>query len=283
MVFAFRDNFSYKPYSGYTSLYGACSESCEKKWKQYADDYSFELKEAKQITDPIVQRFARTSDKVIAIELFLYRRFHNQLGLPAPTIQQSSPLIQFKKLSASDTEQLWCGNFAQMLSLFCWSQGIVTRNIELLHAGDHHVVNECYLPETKSWMMADITTNLLGVTDQNKNLLNLILFKASLKTNARLSVMQADSLQLVKAELKIGRIAKQYLADDPINFYHYLDNRKAYTLSKKIKRYFLPVSWYETYEYKKAGNLAFYLKEIFIFLWLVLFFIFLFIRPKHKI
>lgn len=283
MVFAFRDNFSYKPYSDYTSLYEACNESCEKKWKQYADDYSFELKEAKQITDPVVEGYAHTSDKVLAIELFLYNRFHNQLGLPAPAIQQSSPLIQFKKLSASDTAQLWCGNFAQMLSLFCWSQGIVTRNIELMYAGDHHVVNECYLPETKSWMMADITTNLLSVTDQNKNLLNVILFKESLKSNARLSVMQADGQQLVKAELKIRRIAKQYLADDPINFYYYMDNRKAYTLSKKIKRYFLPVSWYETYEYKKASNLAFYLKEIFIFLWLVLFFVFLFIRPKHKI
>jgi hypothetical protein len=283
VVFIFRNHFSYQPYADYNSLYAPCNDECVKKWKQYADDYASELKEAKQITDSVVQEFSRTSDKVIAIENFLYRRFHKQIGKPTIDLMTSSPLNQFKKLNSSDTIQLWCGNFAHMLSLFCWSQGIVTRNVELQHATDKHLLNECYLPESKSWMMADITNNLLAVTTQDEKFLNVISFKDSLKKKPKLNIIKSigtNSLQTIS--LQSISMPVQYVSEDPIDFYHYTDNYKSYSATEKIKRYFLPVPWYETYEPKNPGNLPFYLKELLIFLWLVSFFVFLFSRTKFR-
>ena len=283
IVFIFRDRFNYQPFANYNALYAPCNESCSQKWKQYADDYSSELKEGKRITDSVVNMYSLTSDKVIAIESFLYRKFHKQMGTPGLDLMNLSPLNQFEKLSSSDSIRLWCGNFAHMLSLFCWSQGIVTRNVELQHTGDKHLLNECYLPESKSWMMADITSNLLAVTGPDEKYHNVISFKESLKGKPKVNVKQSvgkDSLQTLP--LPSVKILSQYKADDPVNFYHYTDNKKSYSTAEKIKRYFLPMSWYETYELKSTGNLTFYLKEILIFLWLVSFFVLLFSHTKFR-
>lgn len=281
-VFIFRNNFNYLPCATYSSLYASCNEQCVKKWKQYADDYSSELKEAKQITDSIVYRYSQTSDKIIAIENFLFAKFHSRIGQPTTDLMESPPLTQFKKLSLSDTMELWCGNFAQMFSLFSWSQGIVTRNIELLHKSNHHLMNECYIPETDSWMMVDITNNILGVTDKKGKFINLLAFKNSLKRKDAINILRKsyDSVQTVALVNETAPI--QYGADDPINFYYYTDNYKAYTKQEKIKRYFLPKPWYETYQTSCTDNFAFFLKDALIFLWLVSFFVFLFTRTKFK-
>lgn len=283
IVFVFRDHFNYQPIAEYNALYAPCNESCLRKWEQYADDYSSELKEAKQITDSIVARYATTSDKVIAIENFLYKKFYQQMGKPTVDLMESSPLNQFKKLSSSDSMQLWCGNFAHMLSLFCWSHGIVTRNVELQHPGDKHLLNECYLPESKSWMMADITNNLLGISTPDGKFLNVISFKDSLKAMPELNVTQSTATDsLGTNSIHSLKIPVQYIAEDPVSFYHYTNNFKSYSAAEKLKRYFLPVSWYEIYEPKNRGNLLFCLKEILIFLWLVSFFVFLFSRTKFR-
>jgi hypothetical protein len=282
-VFILRDQFTYQPLAGYNALYAPCNESCFAKWRQYADDYSSELKEAKQITDPVIQGYSQTSDKVIAIENFLYAKFHKQMGRPTVGLMESSPLAQFKKLDSSGSIQLWCGNFAHMLSLFCWSQGIVTRNVELQHAADKHLLNECYLPELKLWMMADITNNMLAVTTGNGKFLNVISFKNSLEQKPMFNIIQSTGTGSLQTDsLRSIKIPVQYVAADPVNFYHYTDNYKAYSIAEKIKRYFLPVSWYETYESKSTGNLTFYLKEMLILLWLVSFFVFLLTRTKFR-
>jgi hypothetical protein len=258
VVFIFRDHFTYLPFANYNALYAPCNEHCLQKWKQYADDYSSELKEAKQISDPVVKSYSQTSDKIIAIENFLYGKFHKQMGRPTLNLMNSSPLNQFKKLSSSDSIKLWCGNFAHMLSLFCWSQGIITRNIELQHTGDKHVMNERYLPESKSWMMADITNNLLAVTSPDEKFLNLVSFKESVKGKPNLNVKQSTSTDSVQTvPFSSVKILSQYTADDPVNFYHYTDNNKSYSTAEKIKRYFLPWSWYEIYQPKSTGNLPF--------------------------
>lgn len=283
-VFIFREHFNYEPYSVYHDLYSACNEQCAQKWEQYADEYSSELKEAKKITDSVVSQYSQTSDKVIAIENFLYGQFHKQLGKPTVDVMNSSPLNQFKKLKASDTAQLWCGNFAHMLSIFCWAQGIVTRNVELKHAAGNHLLNECYLPESGSWMMADITNNLLSATDNKGNFLNVISFKDSVKKNTEICITQSsgDGSKLQTTSLNSVKLPEVYIDETPAYFYHYTDNNKSYAAVEKIKRYFSPVSWYETYQPNNKGNPGFYLKEILIFLWLVSFFVFLFSRTKFR-
>lgn len=265
-IFIFRDHFMYQPYADYNSLYEAWDENSNSKWKQVANDYTAdELKEAKKITDSILTD-SKTINKIIDIGSFLYRRFGKQLGKPSQDLRSSSPLIQFKKLSASPSEELWCGNFGQMFSLFCWSQGITTRTIEIMYPGDHHILNECYVPEMQKWVMIDLTNNFM-VKKNAENFLALLDFKRSLSGKELLY-----SHALVgspKALFDQQSIPKQYLRDHPLYYYHYINAKKAYSTTNKIKRYFLPVSWYDIFEDKKHSNFTFYLKQIFSLLWVV--------------
>ena len=140
------------------------------------------MNEARQITDSIVKRKTNaTTDKIILIGSYLYNRLHKQNGSPSGKLQALSPLEQYKMLCASPSEQLWCGNYAQIFSWFCWSQGIVTRTIEIMNPGDHHVLNECFIPETGQWIMTDITHNLMLVENADHQYLDLPTFRSTLK------------------------------------------------------------------------------------------------------
>src|SRR5207302_7834209 len=108
-----------------------------------------EFRQAKIISDYITASSKDVKEKLMALGSFLVDHFHSRLGKPSPSLLRASPLTQFRSLSASDTSQLWCGNFAEIFSFFCWSQGIVCRNIEIMNPGDRHVVNECYV--NRSW------------------------------------------------------------------------------------------------------------------------------------
>lgn len=285
VVFLFRDHFHYQPYAGYSQLYGACNEECEKKWKQFADDYALnDLSEAKKISDSVAKGKTHTLNKAIAIGSFLYNRFSLQSGRPSDELLKASPIDQYKMLSASRSEKLWCGNFAQMFAFFCWSQNIVARNIEIMYPGDRHVLNECYIPEMGGWIMVDVTNNLLLIRNSEGKFLNLVQFRDALKKNSPLSFLKSDSVSgkemtAVPKEM----VPVQYLAEHPFYYYHRVDNQKTYSFKEKIKRYLLPVSWYDIFDdNKNHSNLAFYLKGILIFLWVVSVIIFLISRSKFR-
>lgn len=277
-IFVFRDSFAYQPYSLYSCLYQPCNDNCKEKWQEIVNDYSeTELQQTKHITDSIVSGIVSTINKVTAIVKFLHDRFYQQLGKPSMDLMNASPLIEYKKLCSSKSEQLWCGNFAVMAAYFCLSQGIVTRNIEIMHPGNHHVLNECYIPETKSWIMTDATNNLLLVKNKNGEPLNLVSFRDSLRKKSRLIAIQSTpgSTKTIEFEVNSSTIPVQYMADDPLYYYRHIDNNEVYKPLNKIKRYFLPTSWYEIYDNNtKHRNIAFYLKEILFLLWIaaVLFF-----------
>ena len=285
IVFYFRDRFHYQSYASYSDLYGRCTEECENKWKQFADDYSKnDLKDARRITDSISEKKIHTLDKLLAISDFLHNRFSKQSGKPSNELLQASPLDQYKMLCASPSEKLWCGNFAQVFSFFCWSQNIVSRNIEIMYPGDRHVLNECYIPEMGTWIMVDVTNNILLTRNSEGKFLDLIQFKEALEKNKPLSSLKADTGSgRQMTALSLQNVPAQYFSGYPIYYYHRVNNQKVYSAGEKLKRYFLPVSWYDIFdENKKHSNLAFYLKEILIFLWLVCLGIFLFSRTKYK-
>src|SRR3982751_1261019 len=173
-ILIFHDHFHYKPYASYESLYDDCDDGCIKKWSLFRDDYpSAELQEAKRISDSVIGlRDISTTDKILKIAGFVHQRFIAQSGRPSIELLNASPLKQYKMLCASDTLELWCGNFAAIFSYFCWSEGIVTRNIEILNPADHHIVSECYIPETRKWALIDPTNNLLQLKG-NQGILNL--------------------------------------------------------------------------------------------------------------
>lgn len=288
VIFYFRDHFQYQPYRSEKDLYAQCDAACESKWKRFVDDFpDSELKEGKKISDSLLlNNHGDKGAKMLRLGMHLFERFRKQLGKPSEELLQSSPFIQYQKLSANDTLQLWCGNLAQMFSWLCWSQGIVCRVVEIMKPGDRHVVNECYLPDTKQWVLVDITNGQLLVSkDENfLNLLSLLSFKKALKTeNPNIKYYYGQEFALSYTPSPKEYISTYYRPDYPVYFYHSVDNKKAYSTSNKIKAYFLPVSWYEIWDPTNKGNWAFYLKEVFIFLWLISFFVFMVSRTKFRI
>src|SRR5690349_12275803 len=161
LIYIFRDQFQFMPYSTKSVVYGACGQECINTWQTFRDDYPLnELAEAKHISDSVIGDEQATPKKILAIGRFIYEKFYRQLGSPSSHLNEASPLQQYRMLSASDSVQLWCGNFASMFSWFCWSQGIITRTVEIMRPGDRHVLNECYLAETGQWVMSDVTHHL---------------------------------------------------------------------------------------------------------------------------
>jgi hypothetical protein len=242
------------------------------------------LNEARRITDSVIDlRNSTILDKISGIGGFIHNRFKGQTGKPSNELLNASPLNQYKMLCASDSMQLWCGNFAEIFSFFCWSQGIATRNIEILNPIDHHVLNECYIPALHQWVMVDPTNNLLLVSNEQNVYLNLQTFKGSIKKTQPLTwQVVGDSVRQNKIDMNASYIRNYYSMDYPSYYYHRIDNQKAYATSNKIKQYFLPVSWYDIYDNKAKGNAAFYLKLVFILFWLISFFVFILSRTKFR-
>lgn len=285
VIFFLRDHFQYQPYASYAGLYAPCEQDCREKWSAYARDYpASELAEAKQIADSLWgDSTPTTALKIRSIAKFVYERFRNRAGNPAPALLAASPLTQFHQLSASDTVALWCGNFAQIFSYLCWSEGIVCRNLEIMHPGDHHVLNECYLPETGRWAMVDVTNNVLMVRG-HEQYLNFQEVKDSLARNAVLMAWQLDGNTQKEYEWPVhaAYVDRYYRPDDPAYYYHRMDNSQVYTAPAKTKRYFLPVSWYDIFDRKNGNNLLFYLKDAFILVWLIWLFVFIIGSRKSK-
>jgi hypothetical protein len=220
----------------------------------------------------------------------LRRRFEKQLGRPSIELLKSSPLAQFKKLSSSDSIQLWCGNFAQMFSYFCWSQGIVSRNIEIMRAGDHHVVSECYIPEKKEWALVDLTNNILAANAiENKDqLANFIDFRKHASryfhvTLPSMPVWRSINDSVVLISIVPSSVYGYYNENVPAVAYHSMDYLQKITTANKIKQYLLPVSWYEILSEEKGSNFLFYVKLALLVLWLISFFVFLISRTKFRI
>ena len=115
--------------------------------------------------------------------------------------------------------------------------------------------------------------------------LNLQTFRRSLAKNIPISALQSgDTVTLHQVDPVASPILNYYKPDHPHYYYHRVDNEKAYATPNKIKQYFLPVSWYDIYDNNgDKSNLSFYLKQVFILLWLISFFVFILSRAKFRI
>ena len=264
IIFFYRDKFTYHKYATYSSLYS----SDTLRWKKFIDDYpQQELREAKGIVDSLHISNQPTSIKVQEIGKFLYNAFKKQLGQSSTQLVPASPLTQYKILRSSDTIQLWCGNFAEMFAFFCWSEGITSRVIEILNPGDHHVLNECYLPESQQWAVTDLTNNHLLIQKSNKSgYPNLLSLRDSVAQT--LSSMQTNDSSIVLQPFNPTLYNKYFGNKNPIYYYYRTNNSQVYRPSEKIKRYFLPDAWYEEITQGQRANWAFYAKQFFILLWL---------------
>ena len=266
-IFFYRDKFVYHKYATASSLYSSDTG----KWEKFVQDYDKqELAEAKSILDSLKIGEASTPLKILAIGRMLYQHFHKQAGQPSAQLLTASPLNEYKILCSSDTIKLWCGNFASMMAFFCWAEAVPCRVIEILNPGDHHVLNECYLPETKKWVMTDVTNNnLLLLSKKKESYIDLLTLRDSI--NIPLVTLQAADGSIVAHAFDGGFYHKYFGDKNPINFYYRVDNAQVYKTSEKIKRYLLPCAWYEEITPTTKGNSLFYIKLLFILLWLISF------------
>jgi len=265
-LFLDRDKFAWHEYATPASLYSGDTA----KWRRLVGDYpKDELAKAKGILDSAIDLRGLPSDSaILRIGQFLYNHFHSQIGKPSARLLTASPLQQFRMLAASDTLKLWCGNFASMFVFFCWSQGIACRVVEIMNPEDHHVLNECYLGRKGEWAITDVTNNHLLLYDPgNRRYATMIDLRDS-RSNHLLS-LQAGSGGIVAEPFSARFYDKYFGVNNPINFYYRVNNSEIYRTHEKIRRYFLPVAWYEETTDGSQGNILFFTRQFFILLWLI--------------
>lgn len=277
VTFIERDHFSYQSNNSIRDLYKPCDIACISNWKQYIKDYpDSQLTEMGKILDSqLVLKNLNTTDKILTIGNLLRTYFQNQGGVPSAELLQSTPLEQFKKLKKDKNEKLWCGVWSNIFAYMCWSKGITCRNIEIMKPGDHHVVNECYIPEINKWVMVDLTNNFILSKNNRGEWLNTIDFfdgtekKLSFYSlSSRQNKIFTDTIQFTSPAITVY-FQKAY----PLYYYYRNNLRAVYSFTSRLKRYLLPVNWYSVYDFgkKPVNNLPYFVKISMIGLWLFFF------------
>lgn len=277
IVYLNREYFTLRPLKTKNELYGTCYDNCRNKWNAFSNDYSeTELVQSRYLLDSLsFPAGAGTKEQIKWIGTFLYSRFKNQGGTPSSQLSSASPYQQFRLLEKNDSNKLWCGNYAFMFTWFCRSYGITSRIIEIQKTGDHHVINECYLPEERQWVLADVTNNLLLPSQKNGALLNTVSFRELIATDSLFNAYTLVNDTICNSTFKSNSFTgKNYYSPAlPLYYYKRINSEKTYITKEKIKRYLLPVSWY--YQYDPAAGtcfqLPYLLKLLFIICWLVVF------------
>ena len=271
LIFIFRDRFQYRPYASVAELYAPCPAACTATWRLFADDYRNELPAAKILSDSVTASLQLSATRVLALGRFLYAKFHNRLGEPPPALLSASPMQQYAMLNANDTMQLWCGNFAQMFALLCWAEGIACRNLEIMNPGDHHVLNECYFPETGRWAAVDLTHNLLLAADSTDSFLDARQLTEAIESGKDIKAWRSagDTIEIRRWDSGREDLLPYYRKINEVHYYHRTDNERAYGLSNRLRQYFLPVSWYDILTGNGGSNALFYLKDVLALSWLL--------------
>ena len=287
LIFFKRNYFVYYSYQSVESLYRPCNTACEKQWKKLVNDYpdSQLLAAGKVLNTYLDKSDSSTINKIIHIGNFLRNSFEKQQGNPSLNLQLKVPFEQFQMLKANPQEKLWCGNWSNMFTYFCWSKGIVCRIVEIIKPRDHHVLNECYLPETGSWVMVDLTNNILSTKNEKGEWLNLIDFLNA--TERKSSILRYytfnDSVRSDSYSLTQPGITSYYQKSYPLYYYYRNNLKNIYSLTERFKRYVLPETWYSIFtpSEKPKNNFAYFIKSAAICVWLISALALLFFRKKY--
>lgn len=273
LVFLFREKFEYVRYSTYRDLYAPCGTDCREKWDDFLLPYSSEMQaEAKRLLQALrLDTLSNTLAKATAISHHLYSRFHRQAGYPQDVIHRADPLQAYKVLSADTAQRLFCGTYAQMFNFFCWCANVVCRSLEIYKPGDHHVLNEVYLPEQQRWVVVDLTNNTALAVADNR-LLNTQDFVKAINKPASLKIFTASDTAWTPFERFETKDAILHYYDEshPVYYYHITYSGTVYKSTEKLKRYLLADYWYEIYSPSARPNILFYGKLFLALLWLIL-------------
>ena len=251
LIYFNRDRFEYRSYRPPESLYGVCDDACRSDWHQYVKDYPPEELEKARRSLPPPNDGATTLQQVQQLADTLLAQFDGQRGVPTTRLLSLSPFGQYQLLLADSSEKLWCGNWSNIFSWFAWSRGIITRIIEIEKPGDHHVFNECFIPETNSWVMVDLTNRLILPRTPGGQIYNGYQYAQNGPPSAvGAAYFDTGYRWLYYRQYHLGAV---------------------YSPTSRIRRYLLPAPWYDISDPggNRGGNMAFHLKQAGIVLWLI--------------
>ena len=267
-IFFSRDRFEYRSYQPPGTLYRTCDAACSSSWRRYVYDYpAGEIEKARNALAIPADPAGGTEQQIRQLGDSLLRRFSDQRGVPTTRLMSLSPYGQYQLLQSDSSERLWCGNWSNIFAWFAWSRGIVTRIIEIEKPGDHHVFNECFIPETNSWAMVDLTNSLILPRAPG----------GEFYTGYQYALSGPSST------------ARQSYFDTSYRWQYYRRYHlgSVYSTASRVRRYLLPTPWYDTLGVgeQQRGNALFRIKQGGIVLWLFFltwFFISLANRKKHQ-
>ena len=138
--FVKRNKFgTYKHYVSYDNLYSEKNNQPELR-KRWNNTFRFNSIQEKDSARKLAIRKAKITpndsslQEIIKIAKWISNEFR--------CISKGQPIDK-------NQTPIWCGTYANMFLFFCKASNIETRIIEIFKPGDHHVINECYLPDSK--------------------------------------------------------------------------------------------------------------------------------------
>ncbi len=278
-IFLRKEHFEYRPYASEQELYSAPSG----EWRSYLTDFSqADQQAATRFLDSLLKGTESTPlSQIQTIGSFLVRQFGSRLGTPLLNNQLRSPWEMYNYFTADSSRKLWCGHLAMMFNYFCLARGIDARMIEIMKPGDHHVMNECYVPALQKWVLVDITYNQLLVMAGPNSPMSLVDFRRVQGKSTTLLVQAAnDSDRLIRPDS--GYIKNYYKSQFPAYYYVTINPLQVYKTTEKVKRYIWPVSWYRILAAGQPSNFLFFLKQGLLVSWLLslLFLLWSFVKKK---
>lgn len=284
-----REQFgNYFPRSTYKELYP--EDRLDAKWTKSSTQYSEEEKaHGKKLSamEAGIDENESTLSKTIKIEKWLLKSFWNcPSGVPLDSLNRLRPLQSYKGTAMMHTP-VWCGTYGSLFLFFCNCNNITCRYIESSGGPDHHVINECYIPEIKKWILTDLTHKIINTTDEKGNYLNAAdIMKMNKENRSKNIIVQYMKDTATTSSVSADSVLtqwSQYLGEkNSLSYYYLIDLKKVYATGQKIKRYLLPESWYEIYGDKKKSNALFFIRSSFALIWILLSIFMAAILLKHK-
>lgn len=133
--------------------------------------------------------------------------------------------------------------------------------------GNHHVLNECYIPEKNQWVMIDVMHNAL-LAKSKDSLLDLQTFISKHERKEPIQIIMAQHNTVTNVTLNHS-FTHYYKPEYPFYYYHAINLSEVYTPIQKMQRYIFPVSWFEVYAPVKRSNVLFHIKQFFLIAWLI--------------
>jgi len=209
-------------------------------------------------------------EKIKKIGAYILARLQSKQGTPSDTMDKLSPQQRFDH-ALNNHSKVWCGDFADIFSLYANTAGITTRLV--CTEGEAHGIpksghsfNECYIPELKQWVFVDLTSGTLFVQNSQGNYLNSIdFYNAHLLRSSDLKVTKFENDSLFETPYLVNRsFYKDYFnMETYFVFYNAAQfSKDLYSFQNKWLRYIFKRPTFAVYANSSSvDNRLFYIKQ----------------------